>query len=271
MKHNQALQLERRIRHLKESGKVPLIPYITCWDPDLETTERILWEIAEEGPACIELGFPFSDPVADGPTIQKAVVRALKNKPTLEEFFEFVNSLQKKGFSVPLLCMTYYNILFRYGLERVVRDSLESGLAGFIVPDLPVEEAGPWLSATKGSGLATVFLATPTSSKKRIKKISRTSRGFLYYVSVTGITGVRDKLPEDLTQRLNLVRKLSRIPVAVGFGISSPEHIKLLLPYADALVVGSALVRIVEKEGKSAPKKVKELVKRLIQYEGSQS
>ncbi len=269
MKHNRALLLERRIKHLKTSRQVPLIPYITCWDPDLETTEKILWEIAEENPACIELGFPFSDPVADGPTIQKAVVRALRHKPTLEEFFEFVSSLKKKGFSVPLLCMTYYNILYRYGLERVVRNSIESGLAGFIIPDLPVEESKPWLSATRASGLATVFLATPTSSEERIKKISRISRGFLYYVSVTGITGVRDKLPEDLTQRLNLVRRLSRIPVAVGFGISSPEHIKLLLPYADALVVGSALVKIVEKEGRDSPKKVKAFIKRLIQYEKS--
>jgi tryptophan synthase alpha chain len=269
MKHNRALILERRIKHLKASGRVPLIPYITCWDPDLETTEKILWEIAEEGPACIELGFPFSDPVADGPTIQKAVVRALKHRPTLEEFFEFVSSLQKKGFSVPLLCMTYYNILFRYGLERVVRDSVESGLTGFIVPDLPVEEAKPWLSATRSSGLATVFLATPTSSEARIKRISRVSRGFLYYVSVTGITGVRDKLPQDLTQRLELVRRISRIPVAVGFGISSPEHIKLLMPYADALVVGSALVRVVEKEGRNSPQAVRALVKRLIQYEAS--
>ncbi len=269
MTHNRALLLERRIKHLKASGQVPLIPYITCWDPDLETTEKILWEISEENPACIELGFPFSDPVADGPTIQKAVVRALKNKPTLEKFFEFVSSLQQRGFSVPILCMTYYNILYRYGLERVVRDSLESGLAGFIIPDLPVEEAGSWLSGTRGSGLATVFLVTPTSSEARIKRISRVSRGFLYYVSVTGITGARDRLPEDLTQRLEFVRRLSRIPVAVGFGISSPEHIKLLLPHADALVVGSALVKIVEKEGRNSPKKVREFVKRLIHYGSS--
>ncbi len=258
--------VERKIKKTKEKVGTSLVPYITCWDPDLETTGAILWEMAEEEPACIELGFPFSDPVADGPTIQKAVVRALKNKPSLEEFFEFVNDLNSKGYPVPLLCMTYYNIIYRYGLERAVEDAVSSGLAGFIIPDLPVEEAKPWLKANKGKGLATVFLSAPTSSEERIKKIARASKGFLYYVSLTGITGARDKLPEDVVERLKLVKSLSRVPVAIGFGISKPEHVRLLNPHADALVVGSAIVKIVEEKGKNSPKDVRNFLKYLKNF-----
>ncbi|NPA39657.1 MAG: tryptophan synthase subunit alpha [Thermodesulfobacteria bacterium] len=255
--------VERTIKKLKNKGKVVLIPYITCWDPDLETTEAILWEIAEIEPGCVELGFPFSDPVADGPTIQKAVVRALKNKPTLEEFFSFVQRLNQNGFPVPLVCMTYYNIFYRYGLEKVVADAKEVGLSGFIVPDLPVEEAKSWKKLNREKKLATIFLAAPTSSKERIKKIARASTGFLYYVSLTGITGARDKLPEDVVERLELVRTLSKVPVAVGFGISKPEHVRMLSPHADALVVGSAIVKIVEEKGKKAPKEVKKFLQGL--------
>ncbi len=258
--------LENSIKNLKDKESAPIIPYITCWDPDLETTEAILWEMAEISPACVELGFPFSDPVADGPTIQKAVVRALKHKPTLEEFFEFVKKLNDKGYQVPLVCMTYYNIIYRFGLERVVKAALDSGLSGFIIPDLPIEEADPWLRINKGKGLATIFLAAPTSSEERIKKIAEKSSGFLYYVSLTGITGARDRLPENVIERLKLVKKLCSIPVAIGFGISKPEHVKMLSPYADALVVGSAIVKIVEEKGKNSPVEVKKFLKTLKNF-----
>lgn len=255
--------LETRIKFFKKRQEVALIPYITCWDPDLETTEAILWEMLEVNPACIELGFPFSDPVADGPTIQKAIVRALIHNPSFEAFFEFVEKLNSKGFTVPLICMTYYNIIYHFGLEKSVYYALNSGLSGFIIPDLPIEEAGPWLKVNKNKGLATIFLAAPTSSEERIKKIAKKSTGFLYYVSLTGITGARDKLPEDLIYRLTLVKKFSPIPVAVGFGISKPEHVTLLSPYTDALVVGSAVVSLIEKEGKKAPQLVKKFLKEL--------
>lgn len=257
--------IKQSIKKIREKGKVPLIPYICCWDPDLQTTEAILWEIAEESPACIELGFPFSDPVADGPTIQKAIIRALSHNPTFEEFFEFVEKLNSKGYPVPLVCMTYYNIIYRFGLERTVDYALKSELCGFIIPDLPIEEATPWLRANQGKGLATIFLATPTSSPERIKKIARNSKGFLYYVSVTGITGVRETLPEDLVKRLKEVKTVFQedLPLAVGFGISKREQVRLLFPYVDAIVVGSALVKIVEDKGKEAPKEVKKLLKNL--------
>lgn len=258
-----AKYIESSIERVKKLGETPLIPYLTCWDPDLETTEAILWELAEINPACIELGFPFSDPVADGPTIQRAVVRALKNKPTFEEFFEFVEKLNQKGYPIPLVCMTYYNIIYRFGLTNTVKRALETNLSGFIIPDLPIEEASPWLKANQGKGLATIFLVAPTSSEERIKKIAQVSSGFLYYVSLTGVTGERDKLPEDVTERLKLIKKLSYTPVAVGFGVSKKEHIEKLSPYADAIIIGSAIVKIVEEKGKKSPYEIKRFLQSL--------
>lgn len=262
---NRSDLIKKSIKKLKENEKIPLIPYICCWDPDLQTTEAILWELAEEDPACIELGFPFSDPVADGPTIQKAIVRALSHNPTFEEFFEFVEKLNSQKYPVPLVCMTYYNIIYRFGLEKTVEYALKSGLCGFIIPDLPIEEAQPWLKASKGKDLATIFLATPTSSNERIKKIVKKCRGFLYYVSVTGITGARENLPEDLVERLKEVKKICQdgLPLAVGFGISKKEHVRMLSPYVDALVIGSALVKIIEEKEKQAPKEVRKFLRSL--------
>lgn len=255
--------IEDSIKILKKKGKIPLIPYITCWDPDLNTTEAILWELAEFSPACIELGFPFSDPVADGPTIQKAVIRALRHKPTFEAFFEFIERLNKKGYPIPLVCMTYYNIPYRFGLKKTIDYALKAGLSGFIIADLPIDEAGPWLEVNKGKGLATIFLATPTSSEERIKKIAKVCSGFIYYVSLTGVTGARDKLPEDVINRLELVKKLSSVPVGVGFGVSKKEHVKMLAPYADAIIIGSAIVKIIEEKKKKAPQEIKKFLQSL--------
>ena len=260
MKGSPARYVERRIRSFKKKEEVALIPYITAFDPDKESTFEFLKYIADTNPACIELGFPFSDPVADGPTIQKAVVRALKNKPTFEEYLSLVFRFKEAYPEIPILCMTYYNIIYRFGHEKAVSEAKASGLDGFIIPDLPVEEAGPWLRANKGKGLATIFLSAPTSSLERIKKIAQVSKGFLYYVSLTGITGARDKLPEDLVERLKHIKAVIKIPLAVGFGISRREHVEALLPYADALVVGSALVSIVEKEGKKAGPQLKKFL-----------
>jgi len=256
-------RIKKAILAQKSKGEVPLIPYITAFDPDKETTKRILFEMAEVEPCCVELGFPFSDPVADGPTIQKAMVRALKNAPSLDEYFELVAEVRSQGFQIPILLMTYYNILYRYGLKRVVEKALSSGVDGFIVPDLPLEEIAPFKKELKGSSLALVLLCAPTTPEERIKRISKATSGFLYYVSLTGITGARDRLPEDIRQRLTLVKKLSSQPVAVGFGISKPEHVQLLSPYADALVVGSALVRLIEEDAKSSPRAIKNFLRTL--------
>ncbi|KUK37951.1 MAG: Tryptophan synthase alpha chain [Thermodesulfobacterium commune] len=264
MEKNASL-IKKAINTIKSKGDVAIIPYICCWDPDLETTEAILWELAEVEPACIELGFPFSDPVADGPTIQKAIVRALEHQPTFEAYFEFILRLNQKGFPYPIVCMTYYNIIYRFGLEKTVEHALQSGLAGFIIPDLPIEEAQPWIKANQNSGLATIFLATPTSSEDRIQKIVKHTKGFLYYVSITGITGARDSLPEDLADRLKITKNLcgNNLPLAVGFGISKKEQIKLLYPYADAFIIGSAIVKIIEEKGKNSPKEIKTFLKNL--------
>ncbi len=256
--------IRKRILSQKKNHRAPLIPYLTAFDPDRETTKSILLELAEVDPPCLELGFPFSDPVADGPTIQKAMVRALNNSPTFEEYLELVHSLRDKGFSIPILCMTYYNILYRFGLDRLLSEASSAGLDGFIVPDLPLEEAGPLRRRLKGSPLALVMLCAPTSSPERIAKIARATRGFLYYVSLTGITGARESLPVDLVERLKIIKTLSPEPVAVGFGISKPEHVAMLLPYTDALVVGSALVRLIEENPKKAPQTIKTFLQKLM-------
>ncbi len=257
-------RVESAIRRKNALSEAAVVPYVCAWDPDLETTEALLWELAEAGAAVVELGFPFSDPLADGPVIQAATQRALKHSPTLEALLEFVSRLNSKGYPVPVVVMGYFNPFFRYGLERFAREAAEAGLCGAIVADLPLEEAGPWLKACKKTGLASVLLAAPTTPPQRLKLIAERSTGFLYYVSVTGITGMRERLPEDLVLRLDLAAELSPVPVAVGFGISKPEHVKMLAPHAHAVVVGSALVKIVEEKGKRAPSEVGKFLKRLV-------
>ncbi|MFN4132487.1 MAG: tryptophan synthase subunit alpha, partial [Caldimicrobium sp.] len=255
--------IEKAFLNFKQKNKTALIPYITAFDPDKGATLDFLNYLAEAEPVCIELGFPFSDPIADGPTIQKAMVRALKNKPTFEEYLNIVHQFRIKYPQIPVICMTYYNILYKYGLEKCIKDAMEAQLDGFIIPDLPMEEASPWLKLTKNKEIATIFLAAPTSDETRIKKIAKLTKGFLYYVSLTGITGVRETLPEDLKDRLSFVRTLVKKPLAVGFGISKPEHVSSLRPYADAMVVGSALVKIIEEKGVKAGKELYKFLKDL--------
>lgn len=270
MKSVGATHIENRIRAFKREERIPIIPYITAFDPDKEATLEHLKYLAEANPAVIELGFPFSDPVADGPTIQKAMVRAIAQNPTVEEYLEIVSQFKSLYPHIPLVCMTYYNIVFRRGLKTMVEEAVRAGLDGFIIPDLPLEEASSWLKANRGYNLATIFLGAPTSSLERIRKIASASTGFFYYVSLTGITGARTKLPEDLVERLKAIRSLIKRPLAVGFGISRPEHVAMLKPHCDAIVVGSALVQIIEKEGKKAGPKLRDFLNKLT-YEGSQS
>ncbi|QJA05929.1 tryptophan synthase subunit alpha [Thermosulfurimonas marina] len=259
-----AERVRKAIEEAHRAGRAALIPYFCAWDPDLETTRALLWAAAEAGASVVELGFPFSDPLADGPIIQAATQRALKHRPTLEAFLEFVAALYAEGYPLPVVVMGYYNPFFRFGLSRFVQAAREAGLGGAIIPDLPLEEARPWLREARRAGLAAVLLAAPTTPPERLERIARASSGFLYYVSVTGITGVRERLPEDLALRLDLAREISPVPVAVGFGISKPEHVRLLSPHAHALVVGSALVRIVEEEGRRAPKRVQKVLSELV-------
>jgi tryptophan synthase alpha chain len=201
--------------------------------------------MAERGADIIELGVPFSDPLADGPTIQTASQRALKNGVNLKEIFRMAERL--KGISTPLVLMTYFNPVFQHGLKNFAEDCLRHGIDGVIIPDLPPEEAEPWIREAQPFKVDTIFLLAPTSPPDRVKLASRYSRGFLYYVSITGVTGVRGNLPDGLETTVGEIRKCSQMPVAVGFGISTPEQVRETSRIADGVIVGSAIVKMIEE------------------------
>ncbi len=261
-----AQAVEEAIRQANERGEAALIPFIEGADPDPSLTEDLLWTLAEAGAQVIELGFPFSDPLADGPTIQEAAQRALRHQPTIPGFLAMLARMRRSGFTTPVVMMGYLNPFFRFGLRRFAKEARKAGLDGAIIPDLPLEEAREWRKAAEAKGLAVVMLAAPTTPPERLKQIAKASSGFLYYVSITGITGERDRLPEDLALKLDLARELSPVPVAVGFGISRPSQVKGLAPFADAIVVGSAIVRVIARfaeEPSRLLKEVKEFVRSL--------
>jgi len=239
-------RIDTVFRRLKNRGEKALIPFITAGDPDLNTTKALALEMAARGADLLELGIPFSDPLADGPTIQAASNRALKKGVHLQDVLKLAGELRQKT-EIPLILMGYYNPILQYGLERTAKEAKGLGVDGCIIPDLPLEEAGPWRQAAMAAELAPIFLAAPTSGAARIKKAGRLTRGFLYYVSVTGITGARQALPAELVAALKEVRNLVKCPLAVGFGISTPKQVQDLAPYVDGVVVGSAIVQRVAK------------------------
>jgi tryptophan synthase alpha chain len=256
-------KINAMFKRLAAQGETALIPYVTSGDPDLETTKDLVLEMARQGADLIELGIPFSDPLADGPTIQAACQRALKQGVTLPKILKLVQSLRQET-DIPLVLMGYYNPILSYGLERLARDAAEAGVDGFIIPDLPGEESRDWHRAACDAGVAPIFLAAPTSGPERIRKIGILTRGFLYYVSVTGITGARTGLPEDLKQALAQVRSLVKCPLAVGFGISTPAQVADLAPLVDGIVVGSAIVqKIAAGQGLALVKEVGNFVAEL--------
>jgi tryptophan synthase alpha chain len=242
-------RIDHTLEQLKGRRQSALIPFIMAGDPNLETTESLVFKIAEAGADIIELGVPFSDPLADGPTIQSASQRALQNGVNLKTIFSLTKGL--KGIGIPLVLMTYFNPIFRYGLKDFAEGCQQSGVNGVIIPDLPPEEAGPWIEEARSKGLDTIFFIAPTSPPSRIRLVSRYSRGFIYYVSVTGVTGAREKLPEELEQAVKGIKQQSKKPVAVGFGISSPEQAKRISLFADGVIVGSAIVKMIEENQKS--------------------
>ena len=235
-------RIEQVFKRLKAKGEKALIPFITAGDPDLATTKALALEMAARGADLLELGIPFSDPLADGPTIQAASNRAVQGGIHLQEVLKLAGEIRRET-AIPLILMGYYNPILQYGLERTASEAAAQGVDGFIIPDLPPEEAGPWRVAAAKAGVAAIFLAAPTSGTERIKHMARLTRGFLYYVSVTGITGARTELPTDLAAALQEVRSLVKGPLAVGFGISTPEQVQGLAPYVDGIVVGSAIVQ----------------------------
>jgi len=232
-----------RLQHARERA---LLPYVTAGDPDLATTKALVLEMARHGGDLIELGVPFSDPLADGPIIQRASQRALQGGTTLRKILQLVIDLRQET-DVPLILMTYYNPIFRYGEEAFVAAALAAGVDGIIVPDLPPEEGHTLSTLTLGTPLDLIFLMAPTSTPARMALIADASQGFIYYVSRLGITGVREQLADDLGSMLTHVRARTLKPVAVGFGVSNPEHMRLVAELADGVAVGSAIVKLVEE------------------------
>lgn len=217
-----------------------LITYFTCGYPDLETSEKIFSSLASAGSDIIEVGVPFSDPMADGKTIQKASEVALKAGFKVDDVFKLCSRISKLG--VPLVVMSYYNIVLRRRISWFLGKLKSSGVDGIIVPDLPPEEAGELLEEARKSDLKVIFLAAPTTPPERLKIIDSVSSGFIYYVSVTGVTGARDKLPDELMDNLRMVKGIVKKPVVVGFGVSKPEQVSQICRIADGVVVGSAIV-----------------------------
>jgi tryptophan synthase alpha chain len=239
-------RLDATFARLRAAGERALVPYFVAGDPSLEVTRQLVEEAAVRGADVIELGLPFSDPLADGPTIQRAGARALAGGVSLAKLLPAVAGLGGQ-LTVPLVLMTYLNPLYRYGLEAAARDCAEAGFSGLIVPDLPLEESAPVGRAARAAGLDLVQLAAPTTGPARLRRIAHASRGFVYLVALTGITGERATLPPDLVSLVRDLRAVTTKPVCVGFGISTPAHVAEVVRYADGAIVGSAIVRLVER------------------------
>lgn len=247
-----------RIKEAFQNGKA-FIPFITCGDPDLETTGRLVRTAVENGADLIELGIPFSDPTAEGPVIQGANIRALAGGVTTDKIFEFVKEL-RKDVSVPLVFMTYANVVFSYGAEAFLSACKEIGIDGIILPDLPFEEKEELQPICRKYDVALISLIAPTSDK-RIAMIARDAEGFLYIVSSLGVTGTRNEITTDLASIVRVVRENTDIPCAIGFGISTPQQAKKMAEYADGVIVGSAIIKRLEKYGRDCVESVGRYVK----------
>jgi len=224
------------------------MPFVTAGDPDLDFTADVLRELDARGCHLCELGIPYSDPVADGPTIQASYVRALDKGIRLRDIFSTVRTVGPQ-LAMPVVSMVSFSIVYRHGLQQYVRDAKAAGVAGAIVPDWLVDEAEEFAEICRREDFSLILLVTPTTPRDRALRIARMSTGFLYYVSVTGITGERQALPTDLAENVGWLRQQTDLPICIGFGISSPQHVRLLAPVADGLIVGSALVRRIARAG----------------------
>jgi tryptophan synthase alpha chain len=229
--------------------RATFMPFFTIGYPDFQTSLAAVEVLVEAGADVVELGIPFSDPLADGPTIQHSSQIALANGTRVADCIEAVRQLRARGVSVPLILMGYVNPILAYGVARYAHDAAQAGANGFIVPDLPPEEAGELAGNCAANGLALIPLLAPTSTPDRIRQVVAIARGFVYLVSVTGVTGARDALPPNLTDYVRRVRSLTTQPLAVGFGISKPEQVRTLAKLVDGVVVASALIRLMESQG----------------------
>ena len=246
-------RIDKTFAELKKRGEAALIPFITGGDPDLDTTLKIMRALDRGGADCIELGIPFSDPTADGPTIQRSSERALKRPVSLPAIFRLLRRFRESS-QRPVVLFGYFNPFFRFGLEKFARQAAASGADGVLCVDLPPEESGELKRWTDAIGLDLIFLLSPTSGADRVELVGRASRGFVYYVSVTGVTGARRSFDDKLRAQVARVRQATSLPVGVGFGISTPEQAAWIASFADAAVVGSALVEKIEKAKGSSNK-----------------
>jgi tryptophan synthase alpha chain len=243
-------RLDATFAALRARRERALVAYFTAGDPSLALTRKLVVEAARRGADVIELGIPFSDPLADGPVVQRATQRALAAGVTLPRVLELVREMRGEV-SAPLVFLTYYNPILAFGLKAFCRTSVEAGIDGVIVADLPPEESGPLRSEAMAAGLDLIHLVAPTSTPERMRKIARASEGFVYMVSLTGVTGERTTLAPELTQQLRAFRAITTKPVCVGFGIGTPEQAALVGQLADGVIVGSAIVRLVEQHASS--------------------
>jgi len=238
-----------------ESGRKTFNAYLCGGDPDVHTTELLIRECERLGVDSIELGVPFSDPVADGPVIQRAAQRALGQGATLTKIISMVARL-RKDCSIPIALMSYFNPIHRYSVEKFISDAADAGIDGLIIPDLPPEEADDLISQARTRDISTIFFIAPTTKPERVPAINRQSTGFIYCVSVMGITGARNTLPPELRDSLQRLRKATTLPLVVGFGISNVETVKLMCEVADGVIVGSAICREIEQHLGGKPEEV---------------
>jgi tryptophan synthase alpha chain len=235
-------RLDRTFAALKQKGEQALITYVMAGDPSLQVTEELVLELERAGADIIELGVPFSDPIADGPVIQQAAERALRSKTSLRTILPMVKRLRART-QIPLVLMVYYNSIHAFGPERFCHEAAQAGVDGLIVPDMPPDEAGPLKSPVAAAGLQLIFLLAPTSTADRRAFVSRQSQGFIYYVSLTGITGAKLLDVTDVRKNVEQIRKVTKVPVAVGFGVATPEDAANISAIADGVIVGSAIVK----------------------------
>ena len=240
--------IDRLFEQLRRSGRKALMPFVTAGDPDLRFTAELIRQLVSRGSSLCELGIPYTDPIADGPVIQASYTRALQGKLKLASIFEMVAGLAP-GLPAPIVTMVSYAIVYRRGLAEYAAAAKAAGVAGLIVPDLPVEESGPLAEICRRQDLSLIQLIAPTTPRDRALRIAQRTTGFIYYVSVTGITGERTELPAGLVDNVAWLREQTPLPICIGFGISRPEHVRMLKPVADGLIVGSAIVRRVAEAG----------------------
>jgi tryptophan synthase alpha chain len=240
-----------------------LVAYVTCGDPDLATTREVVLAAIEAGAAVIELGVPFSDPVADGPVIQRASQRALQHSVSLADVLKLAAEVRQHSQSAGLIIFSYLNPVLRMGLQNFCKIARHAGIDGALITDLPVEESADYVREMRRNELATVFLAAPTSTDERLERIAEASNGFIYAVSRTGVTGARQQLPEDARKLVSRLRALTKLPIAVGFGISTAEQFAAVGEFADAAVIGSAIVEIIERNPGREAASVAEFIKQL--------